>query len=440
MKNWISKNWILLLILISMISVKFYYLYLSNLNNGSSFEDFYNGSGDASDYMKIAKNIADYNVYSDSDSKIASESATWRPPFWPFVLSVFLLLTTNPLKLILFKSIFELLLLLYILFKFKNLTKKNFIWLLPFCLVFIEPQVLKYSITFLSESLTAILILLLTVYFVSLNSNKSNHIAIPILSSFVILCHPISVFFIGFLFLIYLLLNFKSNFSIALFHGLLFSLLVLAWPLRNYLTFDKGFYMTASQGATFSKGWNENVSTQFTNVQGDLADESLNLKFVDSDLLSRSNNSFLDLSKLYTIGTKNFLHKISFQEKVNIALIKLKSNFNPFPEKPKPVFVDRFSVLFRILYLITFIQMIIRLFKKDKFDFDSMKDRFYLVVLAIFIGQSLMSVYIYTGLRFNSIYALSLLFSFLYLNMDFFNDKYMNSGISKYLKTDNNEV
>lgn len=434
MNKIVNNKWIILLLVVSLISVKFYYLHLSNLNNNYSNEVAYGAGADASHYLIIAKNIADFNVYSDTNSEIASENATWRPPFWPVVLSLFLRFTTNPLGLILLKSILEVFLLGYILFKFKKDSNIKFIYLLPFCFIFIEPQYLKYSITFLSESLTAILILALTVFFVSLNDTKRSHLAIPVLASFVVLCHPVSVFFVGSLVLIYLVYNWKTNRVTALFHGLLFSLIVFSWPCRNAITFDKGLYLTASQGATLAKGWNEKVSSKFTNSEGDLADEGLNLKYVDPKLVAYSQTSILDLSHLYTLGTKKFICGISFEEITKIALKKLKSNFNPFPESPKPGTLETISVFFRILYLVVFIQLIFRFFRKNKIDFNSMKDRIYLVVLAIFMGQSIMSVYIYTGLRFNAIYSLSLFFCFIYLNIDFWINKFNKERVFNFNK------
>lgn len=418
MKNFLQKNWVIVLIVFSLIYVKFYYLHLSNLNDAYSNEIAYK-NGDPGHYLKIAKNIADFNVYSDTNSKIVSESASWRPPFWPYILSILFKITNNLLYLIILKSILEIGLIFLALCKFKNKADLKLIYLAPFFLLLVEPQYLKYSITFWSESLTAVLILLLTVYFISIDKTKKQHIAVPILSSFVILCHPVSVFFVLSLFIIYLLINLRSNFLSTIVHGMLFSLLLLAWPYRNYVTFDKGFYLTASQGATFSKGWNEKVATQFTNVGGDLADEGLNLKYVDDNILQNADNSMLTQSKLYSIGTINFIKSIGFKDKINIALKKLKSNFNPFPEKAKPGFIESISILFRILYLFTFFQLIVRFFKKEKMDYNSNRDRVYLVVLAVLIGQMLMSVYVYTGLRFNSIYSLTLLFCFIYINNDF---------------------
>lgn len=416
MKKITLKYGVTLLVIISLISVKFYYLYITNLNPVYAKEAVY--KGDSSHYLVIAKNISDFNVYSDLNSKYASESATWRPPIWPFVLSLLFKLTSNYLTLILLKSILEFGLIGLILFKFRKKENFNLLFLLPFFVIFIEPQYLKYSITFLSESLTAVLILLLTIFFITLNKRKSYHVTIPVLSALIILCHPVSIFFVLIFFIIYLLSNLKLSRYVVVTHGILFAMIVLAWPLRNYLTFEKGFYLTASQGATFSKGWNEKVISDFTNVDGDLADETLNLKFVDKSLLLRSKMSILELSKLYTVATKLFISKIDFYQKIQISLKKLKSNFNPVPEKPKPGILETLSSCFRILYLVTFLQMLFRFFSKRKIDFNSMKDRVYLVVFAIFIGQSIMAVYVYTGLRFNAVYSLSLLFCFIYLNLE----------------------
>ena len=67
--------------------------------------------------------------------------------------------------------------------------------------------------------------------------------------------------------------------------------MVISWPIRNYVTFEEGPYMTISQGTTLSKGWNEKVASKFTNVDGDLADEYLNLKYLDQNDLDQLNKS-----------------------------------------------------------------------------------------------------------------------------------------------------
>ena len=406
MNKKINNRLIVFIVLTGLISIKAYYLNLS-YQIGSYINEIAYKNGDPGHYLKIAKNISEYKVFSDNNSTVASESATWRPPFWPFVLSQFYTFSSNLIVLIILKSILEIGLMLFVLLKLKKNLNLKLGHLLPFLLIFVEPQYLKYSITFWSESITAVLILLLFALFISLRNLRRYHIAIPILSSIIILTHPVSIFFVLLLFTIYLLYNIKSNFKITILHGLIFSAIVFVWPIRNHFTFDKGIYLTASQGSSLSKGWNEDVSSQFNNVDGDLADENLNLKYVDSISISTINNSILNLSKVYTTGTKNFIKKISFKERIKIIFVKVKSNFNPIPEKPKPGFIESVSIIFRIIYLIVFIQLIIRLFIKRKFNLDLIKDKVFLVVLAIFFGQIMMSIYLYTGLRFNSIYGSS---------------------------------
>ena len=128
---------------------------------------------------------------------------------------------------------------------------------------------------------------------------------------------------------------------------------------------------------------------------------------------------FLGLSKLYKEGTINYIKSLSLKEFFKIVFVKLKSNFNPFPEKPKPGALENIAIFFRILYLIVFLQCIYYLIKR-KLDVDSINGKVCLVVISILVGQIMMSVLIYTGLRFNAIYGLTMLFCFLYLNTPFF--------------------
>ena len=147
-------------------------------------------------------------------------------------------------------------------------------------MLFIEPYYLKYSTTFLSESITAIFVLLLALSFVVFGRSKKLNVIIPIISVITILSHPVSIFFVMTLLIIYGVINLKYQPIKMVVHGLLVISLLAIWPLRNQQISGERFYLTASQGASFSKAWNENVVTRFTNVDGDLADETLNLKYV----------------------------------------------------------------------------------------------------------------------------------------------------------------
>ena len=416
------------IILLFFLSLKVYYV-ASAYNHQAYSSDVLENNGDATHYLLIAKNIYEHKTYSDNNSDIPSQTATWRSPIWPLVLSAFYCVTSNPLGLIICKSILEFLLLVLSFIILRKNGKLHGYFLLPFLLLIIEPQYLKYSITFLSESLSAVLMLLLVLVFSFSTKNKKLNILIPLLSAIVILCHPVSVFFVTSLVGFYVLFNIKKGFKIVVFHSILFLGILIIWPIRNQMVFNEGLYLTASQGATFSKGWNETVTDEFTNVDGDLADEYLNLKYLDQEALQSLHKTDLQNSKLLKKATLKFIGQSSFMEILQIAVKKLKSNFNPFPEKSKPGFLENLGVFFRCLYLLLFLNLFYRLITKPKFNFNKMSDRVYLIIFSIFVGQTLMSIYIYTGLRFNSIYGLSLLFCFLYLITDSINDYLLRQSV-----------
>ncbi len=397
--------------------IKLYFLLTSFYHADFSEAVAYN-NGDSGHYLSIAKTIHDYHAFADNGSPIPNEYATWRSPIWPFTLSFLFFISHSVSLLLISKLILEISLIIAALYIYEKRLKLEWLQLLPFMLLFIEPQYLKYSITFLSEGFNSVLILILTVFFLTLKSYKKHSFIIPVISAIIVLCHPVSIFFVCSFMGFYCLINLKSNFKISLLHGMIFVLLLFIWPMRNLMTFDKGFYLTASQGATFSKGWNEKVAENFTNVEGDLADESMNIKFVKDIDKKLPVKSVLELSKLYQEGTYNYINSLSFGQKSAIAFKKIKSNFNPFPEGPKAGFFEDLAIVFRIFYLLLFVQLFWRLFQFRKFDFDSQKDKAFLIVLCVFVGQIIMSVYVYTGFRFNAIYSVCLLFCLIVVNQN----------------------
>tara|TARA_R110002073_G_scaffold123234_2_gene266821 strand:+ start:2062 stop:3294 length:1233 start_codon:yes stop_codon:yes gene_type:complete len=394
------------------------------LDNQITYEVNSSVGGDAHHYLVIAKNLLDHKQYSDTNSSTISEGSTWRPPVWPFILSILLLFSKNLFSLLVLKVVMEtfLIFFFYRTLKRRGLFKRYYLLFL----LLIEPQILKYSYTFLSESITALWIFILLTLFLSLNKNKRMHIAIPIVLAVTILCHPVSIFFILTLFLVYVLINMKKNFKKTAIHIIVFLGLVSLWPIRNQVVFNKGFFITTSQGATFSKGWNESVFDEFNNVNGDLANEGMNLKYLSQERIKESSNSPIDRSKLYKEATILFLKQTTLMEKIKIMYVKVRSNFNPFPEVPKEDNLEYLSSFFRVLYLILFFQVLFFLGKERRINLDQKKSKVAVFVLTMFIGQLLMSLIIYTGLRFNSIYGLSLLACF-YL----FNEEYIDKLLSR---------
>lgn len=423
------KKIYILIIVIFLLIVKMYFTITIFKNYSFNYENLL-ANGDAGHYYEIAQNVHDYHVYSDNNSAVATEFSTWRAPIYPFVLSLFMFLSKNALVLNVIKVIFEVLCLGFVLYKLKR--KIDFTVWFFLLFIFIEPQHLKYTNTLLSESFTAVLLFLISIIFIF--KYKKPTVLLPIFAAIAVLTHPVSIFFCLALVVVYCILFVKSNIRrIAYFST--FLLIIFSWMLRNEITFHKGFYITASQGATFSKGWNEKVVTKFNNVDADLVDEGLNLKYLKTKI--NPDISILDLSKLYKKATLKFIEQDSIKDLATIVFVKIKSNFIPFPERSKPGFLELLGSLARCLYLVLFLQIIFKFIKNPKIDLNNEKDRITLVILAVLCGQILMSIFIYTGLRFNAIYGITLLFCFILLNKNYFdkflkiinaNDKTLNSN------------
>ncbi len=419
------KRGIQTVFVLTILFVKSYFLFSvyknQNLQNIKIFNEKLSIEGDAHHNLMIAKNLYDHHTFSDDNSNDPSEYAVWRPPLWPLLISVFFLFTNNVFLILVLKVLLETLLIILIYRKFKQTNiVKNYGLL---CLLLLEPFYQKYSITFLSEGVTALFILYALYLFISLSKKKRTNILIPIVLSLTILCHPVSIVFVGTLFGLYCLINLRSQTKTIVLHGLIFVVLTISWPIRNQMVFNKGLFMTTSQGTTLSKGWNERVIENFNNVNGDLADAGLNLKFVNQTEIDAAANSTIEESKLYKTATKRFFNKISFKEKMKIVWVKLTSNFNPFPEVKKSGFLEQLAILFRVLYLIIFVQSIYYLIKRRKFFWVDIRVRIALFTFSIFVGQIIVASALYTGLRFNAIYCLSLLASFFIFNYDYVVDK-----------------
>lgn len=388
------------IILTFVIAINLFFLH-KNYIVGNFLEE--NVSGDAAHYLEIAKNLRSFGVYGDNNSVVPTESATWRPPLSPFLLSVFLFFTENILAIVLFKILFQTILIftgLYFLYKYTIFPK----WVFAIgLLLLIEPYYLKYSYSLLSESVSAALLFLFFCFLLISLIRERHFYSTGFLGFLSIINHPIVVFFILItIFILFVMLFLEDKLSAVLF-SLFFSTLILVWPIRNHLVFNEGLYLTASQGTTLAKGWNEKVVLEFTNVDGDLADEGLNLKYLEQGI-NPANFSVLELSKLYKTATIEFIKSNSLMENVAIAMKKVVSNFNPFPEKPKYGFIEIAGSFFRCLYLLFGIYSIIKLI------FSKFQEHFILAIyLAVYLSQMLMSIFIYTGLRFNSAYNLILL-------------------------------
>ena len=87
------------------------------------------------------------------------------------------------------------------------------------------------------------------------------------------------------------------------------------------------------------------------------------------------------------------------------------------------VFATKTNLLGCVLYYNDYVpepaivmERFVRMFRKPRFDLAKPKDGAYAVIGAVLTGQIIMASYIYTGLRFNAIYSLKLLYCFIYIN------------------------
>jgi len=370
-------------------------------------------SGDAGHYLTIAENIRLTGVFSDDYSSLPTESATWRPPVFPFLLSGGLFLTDDPLVLVLFKKLVEVLILgIAVFLLFQNGILSIDKALLAFVLLG-EPHFVKYSSVLLTESLTAVLLMLfLSLVAVFLKTDRGFYF-IPLIGAVVVLTHPITLIFVvltcGALALLSLR---RMPFKTFLFIGI-FALLMLSWPIRNQLVFDQGLFITASQGSSLAKGWNPTVASEYTNTDGDLADERQVLAFATNEEILATEGSVIGRSRLYMQSASRFISRSSPRELTQIAKRKLISNFNPFPEKSKPGSLELLGTLSRIIGLLGF-GLFLGLFffkklRRVEFLFVG------IVITGIFLSQALTATLFYTGIRFNAVYAPALLGGFILL-------------------------
>lgn len=381
-------------------------------------------TGDAGHYYIIAQNLASHNIYADSPINIQtnpdlatspptaaassppSASATWRPPLWPFVLSVWMELTSNPYWQMILKLVFEGLLLGFLYLMLQTIHFGTISIGILLCLLAIEPHYLKYSLTFLSENLTALLLVLMTgsfLYTVMANSRRATWCC-AVFGGLAILSHPVVLPFVFLMVLVSIAHMFKiKRRQVAFFSFVLFSLVVLSWPLRNQLVFGQGLFMTASQGAVFSKGWNDEVLAKHTNTQGDLLDEGLNLSRYP-DLLSKFDTDPIQNSSIMQEATLRYMGETDLHLLVKMALWKWYCGIYPIPQTLKPGMLEAMGSIFRVFYLGGLVLGVYALVT-NKFESNTLPYWSAWILILVFSAISIISVGLYTGLRFNSVYA-----------------------------------
>jgi len=394
-----NRTWLLIAITI--------YL-LSRIYVVQSVDSTFPTTGDAGHYFQIASNLAQQGVYAESGME-PTASAAWRAPLWPFVLSAWLELNPIYSLVLVMKLLFELIPLVFLYMFLRMAAFEGIVLGVVLSLFAIEPQYLKYASTFLSENLTAWLLAATTASFMLavVSNSRVATWCTAVFAALSALAHPV-VFLYGFILVIIAFVNRyrKGGHLLAYASFATWILIISAWPARNALVFHQGLWMTTSQGAVFSKSWNEAVLTKHTNTQGDLLDEDLNLKYL-SDFKADVLTDPIQMSAMYGQATLEFIKHSDAQTLLKIALVKLYSGLNPMPQSNKPGVLEFLGNAFRCFYLLGFLMAAWSLLK-GSYEKLSLAWWASWLIICCFVSMAIMSVVMYTGLRFNSPYGLSL--------------------------------
>jgi len=274
------------------------------------------------------------------------------------------------------------------------------------CLLAIEPHYMKYSMAFLSENLTAFLLVLLTGSFLysMITHSRLATCCVMIFGGLAVMSHPVVIFFVFFILVVTLVKACQFDgiyFSIVSF--VIFVVILLSWPLRNELVFNHGMFMTSSQGAVFSKSWNDKVLIKHTNTQGDLLDEGLNVTRY-SDLLAKLGSNPIQNSSIMQEATLRYLGENDVFFLFKMALWKWYCGINPIPQTEKSGSLEAIGTIFRVLYLIGLLLGIFALLT-HQFTANSIYYWSTWILIMLFAAISITSIGLYTGLRFNSVYA-----------------------------------
>lgn len=335
----------------------------------------YETDGDAWDYVHLGLSIAKVGKYGHFNASreqlladfkedlvkkknyTFSKQTAFRPPIWPFLIAViFFVFGYSLTQLIIFKILLHLLGAFIFYKSLKLLNLKEIIVVTGTFLYGVSPAWQLYSRVFLSEPITLFFITLWIYLLILYLKNRISFVPQAIIGGILILSHPYYLFFPFSVWLI-LLIKKQLNFKIFVLSSIIGASIVSVWIIRNFIVLDTDqVVLTTSSGAVMAKGWNKKVPTAHTNTKGDLADETLVL---ESYKLETQVGGEVEKMQLYKNATLHFI--ISNPDMIlPIVSRKLLSSFNPFPETPRPGFLEtgrwiyQFLALLALLYILIF--------------------------------------------------------------------------------------
>ncbi len=389
------------------IVLGFIFLLIISYNFIVAYTMKYEADGDAASFIGLGVSLAEFQKY--GHVTIAGEEgiieafkenslnsgeitflghSTWRPPVWPTLIAgIFLVFGYNLTYVLIFKYLLHLLG-VFIFHKTLRLLKlREVVIVIGTFLYGVSPAWQLYSRVFLSEPITLFFITLWLYLLIGFLQKKSNFLPQAMVGGVLILSHPYYIFLPFSVWLI-LWLTKQMQLNRFIISSLICASIVSIWIVRNFVVLETNeIVLTTSSGAVMAKGWNPNVIEEHTNTKGDLADEELVLKEYEFDRNKKYDE--VERMKLYKDATLYFIRS-NLDLIIPIISTKLLSAFNPFPETPKPGFLETGRWVFQLLALIALIYIL----------FFSKKKLIRSLVLALILSTFAITILTYSGFRF----------------------------------------
>ncbi|MCG2694400.1 glycosyltransferase family 39 protein [Candidatus Parcubacteria bacterium] len=261
-KGFISRNKYLILIFIIAILLRGIF-FTAVLNNFGDKGFYPHNSDDSEQYWELAKNFAEYNVFSRSESP-PFVPELFRTPGYPFFISIFYRVVPFAWLAIVFQNIIALFSILLIYKLTMLLFHKKFIALLAAAIYAIEPTTIYWNNQLLSETLFTFALLLSVYCFVRYVILDKKYFlqgalvtgALVAITNYV---RPAAQFIL-ILFIIFSFANLKINFksifrhiSIALLIVVSFFILSFPWLARSKILFNTYDFASSTSSVGFKR-------------------------------------------------------------------------------------------------------------------------------------------------------------------------------------------
>lgn len=261
-KEFLKRNRCLMLLLVAAILLRALFAIILFHNFGD--EGFYpHNSEDAGQYLQMAKNFIEYDVFSWNESP-PFDNHFFRTPGYPIFISIFYRIIPAAWFVIIFQNIIALGIIFLIYGIAMFLFQKKFIALTASLIYAVEPTVIYWNNQLLSETLFTLAVLLGVYIFVKNINIKNNYIlpaslATGALFSLAIYIKPIAQFLL-LIFLSFGLIILKMGVKPFLRYLISVTLIIISffvlsapWMIRNKILFGTYDFSSTASGTGFRR-------------------------------------------------------------------------------------------------------------------------------------------------------------------------------------------